>query len=388
MQESLKIKFKKGKSCSTINTGVLIAPPKTTDFMFGGETGIIAENRIDSGNWNPFVLLDEWQATPYFDTMACVSFSALNCVEAQANYLLQMGKISAENKLKLKQWGFLDEFDRFNFSDRFTAYMSGTTKQGNYMHKVWDSIRKDGLLPENDWTYEMRSHDSKFNWDDYYKDPGQERKDKAKKILEILDIKYEWVTSGASEMNQTIRDVMASNLKQAPLHIASATCWPWNTTEIIKNCGSKVTTHATMIYNIEQINKWFDCYDHYIPFRKRLAWDYIIPYIIKGVVTPKESVPTPIDPNNPPSFKHKFEKPLYFGMRNSPEVQKLQKALKIDGCFPINVFETGNYLNITRLAVEKFQKKYKVAGWYELFIVKGQNVGPKTMAQLNKLFNN
>ena len=42
--------------------------------------------------------------------------------------------------------------------------MSGTTKEGNYLTKVGDSIRNDGLVPESVWGVD----DSIKTWDDYY----------------------------------------------------------------------------------------------------------------------------------------------------------------------------------------------------------------------------
>ena len=72
-------------------------------------------------------------------------------------------------------------------------------------------------------------------------------------------------------------------------------------------------------------------------------------------------------------------------MRN-PAVAALQKALKLDGVFPDSTPETGYYGLITQKAVKEFQKKYAVAGWWELLTVNGKRVGPKTRAKLNLLY--
>lgn len=97
-----------------------------------------------------------------------------------------------------------------------------------------------------------------------------------------------------------------------------------------------------------------------------------------------QKMATPIPPVVP--FKYYFAKDLVYGQR-SQDVQALQKALKIDDVFPQNVAETGFYGPTTQNAVRLFQRKYKVASWWELMIVNGRRVGGKTRAKLNELFS-
>lgn len=90
--------------------------------------------------------------------------------------------------------------------------------------------------------------------------------------------------------------------------------------------------------------------------------------------------------NLPPAdkFKYNFTKQLSYGM-DSEDVKKLQTALKIDGTYTGPV--TGWYGPLTAGGVHKFQVKYALASLWELVLLKGRRVGPKTLAQLNKLFN-
>jgi hypothetical protein len=308
----------------------------------------------------------------------------------QVNYLISTGELAGAKLDKLKELGFIDANGKFNCSDRFTAYMSETTHNGNYMYKAWDSIRKDGLLPEADWTYPVDQDNPVFNWDEYYKDPGIDRRVKAKLVLDILDIKYEWLWQGTIEMTKTFIEQAKLHLQQAPIHIAAPVCPPWATTKVIHPCGTTQAGHATTIYNIEcisntdeLISEIFDDYDHYEPFCKRLSGDYCIPYAIKGLVTVKPDVPQ-AQPD-PMAFHHQFNTDMEF-KQSSPEIAALQMALKIDGCFPEKVLCTGNYLEITRQAVKKFQIKYKVASWWELLTVNGRRVGPKSRKALNSLY--
>jgi hypothetical protein len=88
---------------------------------------------------------------------------------------------------------------------------------------------------------------------------------------------------------------------------------------------------------------------------------------------------------NPSEFRHDFMVQIPLGA-TSPEVRALQIALAIDGDFTYPEI-TGTYGDITRQAVLAFQKKYQVAPPATLAALNGRNVGPSTLAQLNKLYN-
>ncbi len=78
------------------------------------------------------------------------------------------------------------------------------------------------------------------------------------------------------------------------------------------------------------------------------------------------------------ALEHHFAHFLKQGDRNN-EVQILQKALQIDGCFPSNVDTTTYFGTITANAVKKFQMKYGLN-------IDGK-VGSRTNAKLNSLFD-
>lgn len=265
------------------NTGLLMTGPRVTDFIAGVASGIVSEIRNPNGNWEQYLPEDEAQIGVYFDTMACVTFSALNDIETQCNFLFKTGRIPDEKIRALAELGVLKD-GKFNFSDRFTAKMSGTTRQGNYLVKVWDSIRNDGLLPESDWPYPRDQRDPVFDWDEYYKEIPQELKDKAKKILDLLEFKYEWLIPSGGLLEKQV----AEWLKMSPLQIATAVCPPWNTTEVIKGCSLGVG-HATLMYKL--MEGAYGIFDHYSPFRKRFAFDYPIPNIFRGMAYVKGQTP-------------------------------------------------------------------------------------------------
>src|SRR3712207_6542899 len=92
-----------------INHGVLEGR-RDTDFVAGEEVGALPyEVRNETGDWTPFMPPGEWQASKKGDSMSCVTFSALNSIEAQEKFLTG---------------------NQVNYSDRWTAKRSGATPEG------------------------------------------------------------------------------------------------------------------------------------------------------------------------------------------------------------------------------------------------------------------
>jgi len=350
------------------NTGFIEVAPKPLDFVAGAETGIADIELNPSGDWTSYLPTDERQKVSTFDTMACVSFSALNVIETVLNFKINQGILSTDDFNWLVTNGYVDINNRVNFSDRFTAKMSGTTTNGNSLPAVADSIRNHGLLPQKDWEFI-----GIFEWSEFYKEIPQELKDKALQFKNRFEVKYEWIGLNTPETTTLAR--YATNLRKSPLQVATAVCPPWNTSEILLTCGFGVA-HATSIFDLEE-GQWWDVFDHYDPFRKRFALDYTIPYAMGFSVNPRVIAPPP------PEFHYYFTKTIYFGER-SEEVKRLQFALKVNGVF--NVEPTGYYGEITRKAVIDFQRKYQVASESEILSVNGRWVGPKTRAKLNELY--
>jgi hypothetical protein len=347
-----------------MNHGVIIKK-RNTDYIAGQETAIVFKEIKDDGNWFECLPKNEPQSFG-FDTMSCVTFSALNLIETQVNFLVSAGLISTENIKKLTDWGFFEN-GKFNCSDRFTAKMSGTTKSGNTLQAVWDSIRKDGLVPESTWPATGIK-----DWDGWNSEIPQQVKDFAKNILTCLDFKYEWIITG--NCGKPDKAKIKEALKQCPLQIA-APCCPKDDKEIYRPCGSCVTQHATEIYNAtDDFYFQFDSYDKYI---KTLSNDYPMPYILKGVVIEKTLAPAPvISP-----IDHSFNKDLNYGDR-SKEVSWLQKALIFQG---YKTFDTGYYGVLTAQAVSDFQWKYKVANPITLLWNRGRYFGPATRTKMNEI---
>lgn len=265
------------------NTGFIPQDPSETDWISGVDSPLEAEDINPTGDWTLYLPENEAQSGVYFDTYACVTYSALNCIEAQIRALIGYQKLPKGHIDKLTELGFMGSGFNFNASDRFTAKMSGTTHSGNYFTKVWDSIRKDGILPEKDWSYPREQRTPVFDWDDYYKEIPQELKDKGKEFLKLFNVNYEWVAFGGQ--GYTPFKDMEVHMKQAPMQIAAPTCPGWNNdTGVVKRCGSTRANHATMVYSLR--DGIIHDFDHYKPFRKQLPKDYPIMYVMKGIVRP------------------------------------------------------------------------------------------------------
>lgn len=86
-------------------------------------------------------------------------------------------------------------------------------------------------------------------------------------------------------------------------------------------------------------------------------------------------------------YKHYFGTDMKLG-QSGEEIMALQKVLRIEGLFNYPV-DTGNYGEITRNAVFKFQLKYGVVKWYNFIgmINKGMYCSELTRKKLNELYS-
>ena len=352
------------------NTGVLLEI-RPTDFRVGGETAIVYEVRLASGDWEKYRPTDEWQRRLMagilgYDTLSCVTFSALRCVAMQIEFLIETGQAPDAFVLFLKENGYIDENGKVNFNEHFTAVMSGTTTNGNSGVAVWDSIRKDGLLAQsagpavNDFTTTEAWLANTIT---------QAQKDAAKKILEWLTIQYEWVALGVSGQQANF----AKHLKQAPLHYFTPVCPTWNSGEV-SSCGRYILDHATSGIAILPDLRYTDL-DHYVPFIKHLAADYYVPYAIKGLVRINAA------PTTAPAFTHTYTVSLTYGMRATAEVRLLQQGLQTAKDSAGKPYMTpglfGIYGTATRAAVDRFQRDHGI-----IDPVPGEHFGPQTRAAL------
>lgn len=227
--------------------GLLNKRPEFSDWRLGGLTPVDFKLSNPEGDWSYYLPVDEIQNRWGFDRLACVTFSLLNCIE-----ILYKHQTGHEK----------------NFSDRFIAKLSGTTRNGNYLDNVFDTVRKNGIIEE--YLYP----DDANSWDEYYKELPQELVDKAREFLKDQEIYREWVRVDRKE------DIFTA-LKSAPLQVTVRYA---EGNSLLNPVGDH--NHAVTIYNAEKGHHW-EIFDHYTQTRKRYAWDYEFGAVLKPTLIKK-----------------------------------------------------------------------------------------------------
>lgn len=201
-----------------VNHGVLLGA-RPDDYVGGT---LPYEIRNPEGDWTSYLPTGEIQYNPKVDFKDCVSRSYTNCIEIQEKFLTGI-----EN----------------NYSDRFLAKRSETTPQGNYLYKVADFGRNEGLVKQENWP------DTDGDWDEQYKDPSMET------LAKLLEEGKEWLEKWdvKNEDIPITKESFKKHLKQAPLQVV-------------------IPGHAVVtILSNKDIEKVFDSYS---PHLKQIPPDY------------------------------------------------------------------------------------------------------------------
>lgn len=251
------------------NTGLILKNPRPQDWRFGSISAIADKIIVSDGQWLRFAPTHEKQLSRHFDTMACVTFSALNCLEM----------------LWKQQYG-----DEMNWSDRYIAKLSDTTRRGNWLYRVADTIRSFGLIPESNYPY-PRTQDG-FDWDDYYVDISDDLKNLGKVFLNKVEVNYEWVNISNIEDRKKA-------LQRSPLQVTGLYASMQNADEngIIQNRDYR-SNHAFVLVGYDDLRYWYilDTYNNQI---KKIAWDYNLDmHAIRYSITKKIDMPEKVQIKN------------------------------------------------------------------------------------------
>lgn len=246
----------------------VIIEDRSTDYLFGANTKVVQNIFLPSlESWDRYFTPGEEQIGIYFDTLGCVTFSALNVVEAIFNYQIKHDMISTGNIEWLREHGYFDDNGYVNFSDRFTAKMSGTTHDGNSGQRVGDSIRKDGLVPERKWPYPNRQYTPVFVWEDFYKEIPQELIDLGKEFLKRFLIQY--------EITPTLNDiVMLQAYKNSPIQVF-VHAWDNPVNDVFVMSDGAIN-HAVSAMRPKTLIR--DHYKYKESFNKTLSEDFVLHY--------------------------------------------------------------------------------------------------------------
>lgn len=243
---------------------------RPTDYILGSTSPLKGEELNDTADWRQWAPAEEKQYNYNFDTMSCTTFSGTSTLETLFNFFLEKKKFTGLQLQWLKDNRYIEN-GKFNFSDRFSATINGTMPTGNYFQNVWDSFRKDGVIPERD-------HPFGGNNQAQYLDKTkitQAMRDKAQKFLELIienngsgfKINYEWVpvTNTGIELSDAF--------KQAPIQVAVTKEEP---------------QHAIVLLKMDW--EW-ESYPPYLRQRVRT-----VAFALKGIVKIKAEIPAPVPP--------------------------------------------------------------------------------------------
>ena len=159
------------------------------DWQAGGNSAVAHEILMPDKNWKKIELEHEIQFNypALYDTLFCVTYSSLKAIAKLLTYLESIGKFTPYQLSVLNKY---KKNGKYNFSERFTGTLGGTTTQGAYQFKVAQAIRNYGLIPQDMFPLAENFQD---NIDPKF--ITQEMLDCGKELLEIILINYEWVDS-------------------------------------------------------------------------------------------------------------------------------------------------------------------------------------------------
>lgn len=339
--------------------------PRVTDWQTFGSTGIEFKVINPTGDWTGEQSPMEKQRNILLDSDFCVDFSAIRVITTLLNKMIETEEIYGTTLASLTEMGYIIN-GKFDFNETFTAKMSGNSPTGNTFFNVWESIRKDGLLPQKDWA----QIENIKKWNDLMIEIPQELKDKAKKFLTILNPDdpthaIQWERLLIDEQNN---DKISKALLTSPIQIATPIC-SWSG-DIIQPCGETAPAHATIILK-EEPNAWV-VGDTYSPFTKRLAKNFCIRHAVRAAINVKKT----IVPQT--TFSYEFHTWMVLG-DHGEQVLALNTALKSIGL--TNIIPNDTYSEQTRQAVKQFQISNGIQD------NNGIAVRTLTLAALNKVFS-
>lgn len=223
-----------------MNHGLIYVKPVKGDYIRGGKIQLAGLPIRPDGQWDAFLPPDEFQSRSTLEPMCCTSFGTLNCVEI----------------LQKQEFG-----DTTNWSDRFLAWKSGTTRNGNDPHKVAETLRKSGTTTEEDWPY----NSDITTWEQFYAKPSfQTEVNGIAGFQGSFQFGHQWVNPDIQSMKNA--------LQRSPLGV-DVYAWNMSDGEGIYHREGMASEHWVCIYGYVQ-GKYWKCMDSYSQTHKRLAWDF------------------------------------------------------------------------------------------------------------------
>lgn len=237
----------------TIAPHGFIPPIITPDHYIFGAQMVPKVVRQSDRQWLDFIPAGEPQFNGSFETYGCTVFGTLNAREVLCKRAF--GK---------------DE----NNSDRFTYISSDTNPPGNDPHVVAESIRTEGVVPEEElpFTADIIDLQTFRNMGDKGPDLISEGLEETKKILFL----HEWLWSDPNISISDKQEKMWECLQYSPLGV-SVHAWEQDENGLYsKNPGDEDNHWVVIIGGV--FGKCWLVYDSYPTtegsYLKKLAWDY------------------------------------------------------------------------------------------------------------------
>jgi len=229
------------------NTGY--QPPSPEEFgdsivngyVLGAKGGMRMEEINPSGDWTDYIPSFESQRRS-IETSSCTEYGTISAIQ-----ILEKFKFGEEH----------------NYSERALAILAENTPSGNSPHKVADTIRKFGLVPEEYLPFD----DSIQSWDEYMDAEDKSIMMKGQEWLDKYEFNHEWV--------KTDPEVLMIALKTSPVGVA---VYAWNKEDgyFTKPNGANDNHWTLNIVGYKEGEYWL-IWDSYLddgePFKK-LPWDY------------------------------------------------------------------------------------------------------------------
>lgn len=231
------------------NYGLVFEPIADTDYIFGYATPLKPQVLQEDGQWDEYLPVEEFQGFPNFEPSCCATMGSLNALEVLIKRIYKA---------------------ELNFSDRWLAWNSGTTPQGNDPHRVLETLRKAGVPYEEKWP--LREPTS---FEEFYKNPPPKLFEDARAdFYTKYDLKHQWVPSS--------REAMKEALKYSPLGIS---VYAWASRDgIYQQLGQD--NHWVLCYGWDE--KGWKVFDSYDSSHKIYSFDAQISRVKSYVISNKE----------------------------------------------------------------------------------------------------
>lgn len=246
----------KARVYSDDNNRIMKIPTQSeTDWVLGGARSAPYKVLNETGDWTPFLPEYELQRKRGVESNGCTNFGSLNIFEILQNFLYNRD---------------------VNYSERFTAVMSGQTEGGNDPHKVLQSVCDNGVIDER-----LLPFTPGMTFKEYLspKPMTAELRQKGLDFAYTHIVRHEYIYDVDALLSaDKKRRLLGEALKRSPVGV-SVYAWSEGDGKYIKPEGAQ-DNHWCVLVKIDENGNPI-VFDSYEPELKKLTWDHFT--VAKGV---------------------------------------------------------------------------------------------------------